>query len=79
MVTCQPEDGRSLEKPDSRASKFDAKLSAFFSNGGSGYLVWTWDPRSDCSYNFTTGDPLETVLSTHAVSLRNSPTVAKAN
>jgi len=72
MVTCQAEQGRSLETAASRATKLDAKLNAFFATGGSGYLVWTWDPRSDCAYNFTSGDPLEAVLAAHAASLRSN-------
>jgi hypothetical protein len=31
--------------------------------GGAGYLVWAWSPDSNCSYAFTSGDPLNAVLS----------------
>lgn len=72
MVTCQPDGGRPLETPASRAAKFDAKLGAFFDQGGAGYLVWTWNPESDCSYDFTTGDPLNGVLARYAANLRGA-------
>jgi hypothetical protein len=66
MWVCTASSGEQLETTTSRASKMDAKLGAFFQNGGAGYLVWAWDPTGDCTTDFTTGDPLNTVLSTHA-------------
>lgn len=72
MVTCRAEAGRELETPDSRAAKFDAKLGAFFDQGGAGYLVWSWNPESDCDYDFTTGDPLNGVLARYAANLKGT-------
>lgn len=66
MATCGPYPGLQPETPDSRAQKFDAKIKAFFDNGGAGYLIWTWDPGSGCLHDFTTGDPLNAVLTKYA-------------
>ena len=66
MTTCGSYNGSQPETPDSRAQKFDAKMGAFFENGGAGYLIWMWHPSSDCSYDFTSGDPLNAVLAKYA-------------
>jgi hypothetical protein len=58
-----------VETAASRARRFQAKISAFFGAGGSGYLIWSWSPSDDCSYNFAAGDPLNAVLATTAGSL----------
>jgi hypothetical protein len=49
---------------DARAHDFDAKLTAFFANGGTGYLIWNWEPtaRTPMDHAFTSGDPLNSVL-----------------
>jgi hypothetical protein len=70
MTTCGPFEGWQQETAASRAQKFDAKLGAFFQNGGAGYLIWAWDPRNACSFDFTTGDPLNAVLAGHAAAVR---------
>jgi hypothetical protein len=70
MPTCGSPDGSQVETPQSRAAKFDAKLGAFFAEGGAGYLIWAWEPSSACSYAFTTGDPLNAVLARFATILR---------
>jgi mannan endo-1,4-beta-mannosidase len=62
MTACGSYEGTQPETVQSRAQKFDAKLNAFFKNGGAGYLIWVWDPTSDCSYDFTSDDPLNAVL-----------------
>lgn len=69
MTACASESGSAVETPATRAQKFDAKLQAFFAAGGAGYLIWAWHPTSDCSYEFTSGDPLNAVLSRHAALL----------
>ncbi len=66
MTTCTSIGGTRIESAASRASKFDAKLGAFFGNGGSGYLVWAWEPNSSCGFAFSTGDPLNGALKRHA-------------
>jgi hypothetical protein len=66
MTTCRAIDGSQQETPESRAQKFDAKIGAFFKEGGGGYLVWAWHPFDDCDYNFTSGDPLNAVLRKYA-------------
>jgi hypothetical protein len=68
MTTFDSYNGSQLETPESRAAKFDAKIGAFFKEGGAGYLIWAWHPNSDRSYNFTTGDPLNIVLAKYATS-----------
>ena len=62
MTACGSYEGRQPETVQSRAEKFDAKIGAFFKNSGAGYLIWMWHPTSDCSYDFTTDDPLNAVL-----------------
>jgi mannan endo-1,4-beta-mannosidase len=62
MMACGSYEGSQPETVQSRAQKFDAKINAFFKNGGAGYLVWVWDPTSECAYDFTTDDPLNAVL-----------------
>ncbi len=66
MTTCYSIRGSQVETNASRASKFDAKLRAFFDAGGSGYAVWSWNTTSSCGYDFTTGDPLNAVLQRYA-------------
>jgi len=72
MNTCAPLEGFQLETQEGRARKFDAKLAAFFAAGGAGYLIWTWNPDESCELNFTTGDPLNTVLRRHAGEIARS-------
>lgn len=69
MTACGSYEDSQPETVQSRAQKFDAKINAFFKNGGAGYLLWVWDPSSDCSYNFTTDDPLNTVLARNNLKL----------
>ena len=69
MIACSSYEGSQPGTAQSRAEKFDAKIDAFFKSGGAGYLIWAWHPSSGCSYNFTTGDPLNAVLSKHAATL----------
>jgi hypothetical protein len=66
MTTCGSYNGSQPETPESRAAKFDAKIGAFFKEGGAGYVIWAWDPNSGCSYDFTSGDPLNAVLARYA-------------
>jgi hypothetical protein len=62
MTSCGSWDGSQAETAASRASKFDAKLAAFFGNGGAGYLVWAWEPNNTCNYAFGPTDPLNGTL-----------------
>jgi hypothetical protein len=62
MTACGSWDGSLAETGASRAARFDAKLGAFFGNGGAGYLVWAWEPDRSCNYAFGPGDPLNGVL-----------------
>lgn len=71
MTTCASINSSTVETPDTRASRFAAKLSAFFAVGGAGYLIWAWHPTDDCSYNFTVGDALNNVLAQQAALLTN--------
>jgi mannan endo-1,4-beta-mannosidase len=71
MTTCLSINGSTVQTPDSRASRFAAKLGAFFGAGGAGYLIWAWHPTDDCSFNFTVGDPLNRVLAQWATLLAN--------
>jgi hypothetical protein len=66
MTTCTSIGGSKVETAQGRASKFDAKMVAFFGNGGSGYLVWAWEPKNSCGFAFSTGDPLNGALQRHA-------------
>lgn len=66
MTACGSWNGSQAETAASRASKFDAKLSAFFSNGGAGYLIWAWDSNTSCGFSFGPSDPLNGVLLRHA-------------
>ena len=66
MTACGSWNGSQAETAASRASKFDAKLGAFFANGGAGYLIWAWDPNTSCGFSFGPGDPLNGVLLRHA-------------
>ena len=69
MTTCGAYNGSQQETSQSRAQKLEAKIGAFFDEGGAGYLIWAWHPNSDCSYDFTTGDPLNTVLTKYIADL----------
>lgn len=62
MTACGSWHGSQAETGASRATKIDAKLGAFFGNGGAGYLVWAWEPNNSCNYAFGPGDPLNGVL-----------------
>jgi hypothetical protein len=62
MTACGSWNGSQAESGASRAAKLDAKMSAFFGNGGAGYLVWAWEPNNSCNYAFGPGDPLNGVL-----------------
>jgi Cellulase (glycosyl hydrolase family 5) len=73
MWVCTSPNGEAVETLPSRAAKIDAKMDAFFRSGGAGYLVWAWHPTSDCSTDFTSGDPLNAVLSSTADALRGTP------
>lgn len=66
ITTCGSYNGSKQEIQQSRAQRFDAKIGAFFDKGGAGYLIWAWHPNSNCSYDFTTGDPLNAVLISHS-------------
>jgi hypothetical protein len=66
MTACGSYNGSQPETPKSRATKFDAKIGAFFKEGGAGYLIWAWDPKSSCSTDFTSGDPLNAILAKYA-------------
>ncbi len=59
-----------------RASLFDSKISALFSNGGAGYQIWQWDTTTtnggtSCSgfdsFCYTGGDPLLDVINNNAL------------
>jgi mannan endo-1,4-beta-mannosidase len=69
MTACGSWNGSQAETGASRASRFDAKLTAFFGNGGAGYLVWAWEPDNSCNYAFGPGDPLNGVLQRAAAAL----------
>ena len=66
MTACGTWNGSQQETAASRATKFDAKIGAFFANRGSGYLVWAWEPQFTCNFAFAPGDPLNGVLLRHA-------------
>ena len=45
-----------------RAQLFRAKLDAFFAAGGSGYILWNYEPEPDTDYGFGPDDPvMETI------------------
>jgi hypothetical protein len=69
MTICPSQPGWRPETAESRARKLDAKLEAFFRNGGAGYLIWAWEPAPACGHAFTSGDPLNAVLARHAAEL----------
>jgi hypothetical protein len=69
LPTCDAAGGEPVHSPEDRASRLDAKIDAFFRAGGAGYLVWAWNPGSSCSFAFSSGDPLNGVLSTWATRL----------
>jgi mannan endo-1,4-beta-mannosidase len=50
--------------PDVRSDQMSAKLDAFFSAGGTGYLAWNWAPTapSSCDHTITSSDPLYVLL-----------------
>jgi hypothetical protein len=62
MTACGTWGGSQQETGQSRAAKLEAKMSAFFDNGGAGYLIWAWEPNNSCNYAFGPGDPLNAVL-----------------
>jgi hypothetical protein len=66
MTACGSWNGSQAETAASRAAKFEAKLSAFFGNGGAGYLIWAWEPNDSCGFAFGPGDPLNGALLRHA-------------
>jgi len=66
ITACSSHDDSEPETAQSRAEKFDAKIDTFFKNDGAGYLIWMWHPSSECSYDFTTGDPLNDVLARYS-------------
>jgi len=66
---CSPPASGTMETLASRAHKFDAKIGAFLAQGGAGYLIWGWDPKEPCGRTFTSGDPLNDVLSGYAGAL----------
>jgi hypothetical protein len=66
MTACGSWDGSQAETAASRASKFDEKLGAYFTDAGAGYLVWAWEPNSSCNYAFGPGDLLNGVLLRHS-------------
>ncbi|MFN8523519.1 MAG: cellulase family glycosylhydrolase [Chloroflexota bacterium] len=72
MTVCASDAGSQVETLQSRASKMGAKMTAFFAQGGSGYLIWAWEPVLSCSYRFTSGDPLNTVLLSQAGALKQT-------
>lgn len=49
-----------------RADYVDAKMHAFFANGGSGYLIWHWALQSQ-GLDMSDTDPLNDVLNTYSV------------
>jgi len=49
---------------DRRAQQFRAKLDAFFAAGGSGYILWNFEPWPDSDYGFDETDPLMQVIAT---------------
>src|SRR5205814_3585286 len=63
LATCEAPAGMAVHSVEERAARLDAKIDAFFRVGGAGYLVWAWNPGSGCSFAFTSGDPLNAVLS----------------
>jgi hypothetical protein len=69
LATCEAPAGVAVHATDARAARLDAKIDAFFRAGGAGYLVWAWNPASNCSYAFTSGDPLNGVLANWATRL----------
>ena len=69
MTACGSWSGSQQESGASRATKLDAKMRAYFANGGSGYLIWAWEPDNSCNYAFGPGDPLNGVLKQLAATL----------
>jgi endo-1,4-beta-mannosidase len=55
-----------------RAALFDVKISAHWSAGSDGFLVWSfWDGRTDnwMGWDFNAQDPLAVILATHAAQM----------
>jgi hypothetical protein len=69
LATCEAPNGFTVHTADARAARLDVKIDAFFRAGGAGYLVWAWNPGSSCSFAFSSGDPLNAVLSSWAARL----------
>jgi mannan endo-1,4-beta-mannosidase len=69
LATCEAPSGFAVHTADARAARLDAKIDAFLRVGGAGYLVWAWNPTSSCSFAFSSGDPLNAVLSSWAARL----------
>lgn len=45
-----------------RAKLFVAKMRAFFAAGGSGYMLWNYEPSPDTDYGFGPDDPVMQVI-----------------
>jgi hypothetical protein len=69
LATCEAPATFTLNTQDERATRLDAKIDAFFRAGGAGYLVWAWNPSFGCSFAFTSGDPLNGVMSSWSARL----------
>ncbi|HYK08620.1 MAG TPA: hypothetical protein VEW42_03945, partial [Candidatus Eisenbacteria bacterium] len=66
------ESGISLSKYTAiqRATYFDNKMNAYFSHGGTSYLLWSYRDANlkDTGYSFTFTDPLASVVKKYATS-----------
>ena len=58
--------GTSCKSLTQRATEFSAKMTAVYSGGGDGYLIWVYhDPRQapqSCNYDFLFDDPLVSTI-----------------
>lgn len=61
--------GHELETRESRATKLERKMAAFFGGGGAGFLVWLWTPNETEPHNIYGGDPLVASLQRLAATL----------
>jgi hypothetical protein len=52
-----------------RAELFRQKLRAFFAAGGSGYVLWNYEPEPDTNYGFGPDDPILPMLKAIAAEL----------
>ncbi|MEI6085437.1 MAG: cellulase family glycosylhydrolase [Verrucomicrobiota bacterium] len=52
-----------------RAELFRAKLRAFFAAGGTGYILWNYEPEPDTNYGFGPTDPVLPMLRQMAAEL----------